>query len=162
MHFYLIPIWWPQWKEVCNCSAEVWSSWAPPCTSWFTRCSKTTHCARERKEEAKKNGKKTNPPDIKVTYEATSTCHGEWCSQHGVEFVTCLTVCVPVNSVSIPLVARECVFATQKFSNMIARDKRFLLYYYYATTIYQFHGKGNRVELPECLKRAVRELHPDD
>jgi len=84
---------------------------------------------------------KKNPPDIKVTYEATLTCHGEWCSQHGVEFVTCLTVCVPVNSVSIPLVARECVFATQKFSNMIARDKRFLLYYYYATTIYQFHGK---------------------
>ncbi|KAL7545350.1 hypothetical protein ACHAWF_015516 [Thalassiosira exigua] len=89
------------------------------------------------------------------------SCNGELCSQHGVEFITCLTRCIPVQSVSLPSVARECVFVTKKHADMTPRDKRFLLYYYYATTIYQFHGKGNRVELPECLKRAVREHHPD-
>lgn len=89
-------------------------------------------------------------------------CNGEQCSKHGVEFVMCLTKCVPVESVSLALVARDCVFATRSLNEMSPSDKRFLLYYYYATTIYQFHGKGNRVKLPECLKAAIRALHPDD
>lgn len=70
-------------------------------------------------------------------------CNGEQCSKHGVEFVMCLTKCVPVETVSLALVARDCVFATRALNEMSPSDKRFLLYYYYATTIYQFHGKGN-------------------
>ena len=89
-------------------------------------------------------------------------CNGDLCSKHGVEFVTCLTECVPVESISLPLVARECVFATRKLEDMTSSEKIFLLYYYYATTIYQFYGKGNQVELPECVKRAVRALHPNE
>ncbi|KAL7527143.1 hypothetical protein ACHAXR_001827 [Thalassiosira sp. AJA248-18] len=89
-------------------------------------------------------------------------CQGELCSQHGVEFVVCLTECVPVESVSLPMVARECVFANKDVEMMSQSEKRFLLYYYFATTVYQFRGKGNRVELPECLKLAVRALYPND
>ncbi|KAL7518122.1 hypothetical protein ACHAWF_000176 [Thalassiosira exigua] len=37
-------------------------------------------------------------------------CSGELCSKHGVEFVTCSTECIPVQEVSLSLVARECVF----------------------------------------------------
>ncbi|KAL7547930.1 hypothetical protein ACHAWF_011205 [Thalassiosira exigua] len=88
-------------------------------------------------------------------------CSGELCSKYGVEFVTCLTECIPVQEVSLSLVARECFFATRSLEMMTPRDKRFLFYYYYATTVYQFHGRGNRVELPECLKMAVRQLYPD-
>ena len=67
-----------------------------------------------------------------------------------------------MNSISLELIARDCVFATREVGEMSNSDKRFLLYYYYATTVYQFHGKGNRVELPECLKTAVRALYPPE
>jgi len=89
---------------------------------------------------------------------AAVACDGS-CSCHGVEFRICLTVCVPVSSISLAIVARECVFATRSVEDMSPSDKRFLCYYYYATSIYQFHGKGNRVELPECVKRAVRSKY---
>ncbi|KAL7524915.1 hypothetical protein ACHAXR_001740 [Thalassiosira sp. AJA248-18] len=59
------------------------------------------------------------------------------------------------------MVARECVFANKDVELMSPSEKRFLLYYYFATTVYQFRGKGNRVELPECLKEAVRALYPN-
>ena len=88
-------------------------------------------------------------------------CNGGECSKHGVVFVTCITECIPVGRVPLAFVARECVFATRKIDEMTPSDKRFLIYYYYATTVYQFHGRGNRVELPECIKRAVRSLHPN-
>ena len=89
-------------------------------------------------------------------------CGGRCCSKHGVDFVVCITECIPVNSISLELIARDCVFATREVGEMSNSDKRFLLYYYYATTVYQFHGKGNRVELPECLKTAVRALYPPE
>ena len=88
-------------------------------------------------------------------------CNGGECSKHGVVFVTCITECIPVGRVPLAFVARECVFATRKIDEMTPSDKRFLIYYYYTTTVYQFHGRGNRVELPECIKRAVRSLHPN-
>ena len=67
-----------------------------------------------------------------------------------------------MDSISLDLIARDCVFATRVVSEMSNSDKRFLLYYYYATTVYQFHGKGNRVELPECLKTAVQTMYPPE
>mmetsp|Transcript_1260 Transcript_1260/g.2682 ORF Transcript_1260/g.2682 Transcript_1260/m.2682 type:complete len:166 (+) Transcript_1260:276-773(+) len=114
---------------------------------------------RSHQQSRRRSRRKKQPPA-----PATNLCNcdGELCSKHGVEFVACLTECVPVESISLPLVARECVFATRNLEDMTPSDRRFLLYYYYATTIYQFHGKGNRVELPECLKRTVRALHPDE
>ena len=41
------------------------------------------------------------------------------------------------------------------------RLKRFLLFYWYATNIYQYHGKGNRIILPLCLKSAIRARFPE-
>ena len=60
------------------------------------------------------------------------------------------------------MVARECVYANKDVGVMSQSEKRFLVYYYYATTVYQFRGKGNRVELPDCLKQAVRALYPNN
>ena len=45
---------------------------------------------------------------------------------------------------------------------MLLNDKRFLCYYCYATTIYQSRGKGNHIELPECVKLDVGELCPKE
>ena len=67
-----------------------------------------------------------------------------------------------MDSVSLPLVARDCVFATKDADEMSQSERRFLLYYYYTTPVYQFHRKGNRVDLPECLKAAVRKLYPNN
>merc|ERR1711862_264077 len=36
-------------------------------------------------------------------------CDGRCCSKHGVDFVVCITECIPVNSISLELVARDCV-----------------------------------------------------
>lgn len=120
---------------------------------------------KEKKQPTRKPPKKKQRVETKSDEASVQECccNGQLCSQHGVEFVVCLTECVPtVQSVSLALIARECVFVTKKLSEMTPSDKRFLLYYYYATTIYQFHGKGNRVELPECLKNAVRTLYPNE
>ena len=63
---------------------------------------------------------------------------------------------------SLSLVARECVFATKELPDIMPNDKRFLCYYCCVTTTCQFRGKGNRIELPECVKWAVREIYPND
>lgn len=110
-------------------------------------------------QQIKKSKGKAHPTEEDATH---CKCTGNLCSMHGVDFVVCLTECQPVHKVSLPLVARGCVFATREIGEMSQSDKRFLLYYYYATTVYQFHGKGNRVQLPECLKKAVRDLYPDE
>ncbi|KAL7549905.1 hypothetical protein ACHAWF_013166 [Thalassiosira exigua] len=88
-----------------------------------------------------KTTKKQKPNQASI--EDGCVCSGELCTKHGVEFVACLTERFPVQEVSLSLVARECVFATRSLEMMTPRDKRFLLYYYYATTVYQFHGRGN-------------------
>ena len=89
-------------------------------------------------------------------------CDGSRCSKHGVSFDLCLCQLIPPDAVPLPIVARECVFTTMEVKDMQPNHKRFLLYYYYATTIYQFHGAGNRVELPECVIYAVRKLFPSE
>ncbi|KAL7547980.1 hypothetical protein ACHAWF_017086 [Thalassiosira exigua] len=128
-------------------------------------------------------GRRPVPGDLKVaparlTVEASAThaqdakvgdccfhqpykCSGELCSVHGIDFAVCLTKAVPIENVSLPKVARECVFVTKELKDMDNRNKRFLLYYYYATSVYQFHGRGNRIDLPECLVSTIRHKFPD-
>ena len=88
-------------------------------------------------------------------------CGGRFCSNHGIDFIACICKCVPLESISKERVARECVFATKDYKDMNNKNKRFLLYYFYATSVYQFHGKGNRVVLPHCLVSSIRKANPD-
>ena len=136
------------------------------------RCQVPTHLLEAPKESdraqplpeaTKKRKKSTKKKKAAATEEEQNCdCTGNLCSIHGTEFVVCLTQCVPVSEASLPLVARGCVFATREFEDMSQSDKRFLLYYHYATTVYQFHGKDNRIQLPECLKKAIRDSYPDE
>lgn len=89
-------------------------------------------------------------------------CNGNLCSIHGVKFELCLRDIIPPAEVPLALVARDCVFTTMELKDMENNHRRFLLYYYYATTIYQFHGSGNRVDLPVCIIHAIRELWPKE
>ncbi len=84
------------------------------------------------------------------------------CSKHSAKFVICITKYVPLDSISLDMVSWDYTFDDKDIKNMIPSDKRFLLYYYYATTVYQFHGSGNRVELPECLKTVIRSKYPNE
>jgi len=91
--------------------------------------------------------------------KAKICCTGNLCSKYSMNFVACLSECVPRTKISFPLVAHECVFDTKDVSEMEICHKR-LLCYYYATTIYQMHGKGNRITLPACVVQAAREKCP--
>jgi len=106
--------------------------------------------------------KKRKAEEIEVNDESVESCNcnGSLCSKHGVEFITCITKCIPIRSVSLELTARDCIFVSKTVDEMSRSEKRFLVYYYFATTIYQFRGRGNRVELPECLLKAVRASYP--
>ena len=88
-------------------------------------------------------------------------CRGQLCSKHGVSFAVCVSKCVPVEKLSLTRVARECVFVDRELKNMEPNHLRFLCYWYYATSVYQFHGKGNRVVLPDCIINAIRKKYPD-
>ncbi|EJK66323.1 hypothetical protein THAOC_12765 [Thalassiosira oceanica] len=106
--------------------------------------------------------KTKTPPEGEERTIPVCQCDGTHCSKHGVHFIQCVTKCMPVSSVSLELVARDCCYATKAVAEMTNSEKRFLLYYYYATSVYQFCGKGNRVQLPECLIAAVRGLYPPE
>jgi hypothetical protein len=62
-------------------------------------------------------------------------CNGEVCSNHGIQFDVCVTECIPVTDVSLLAVAKECVFATKPVRDMTPKEKRFLLYYWYAQQV---------------------------
>jgi hypothetical protein len=68
---------------------------------------------------------------------------------------------IPVTDVSLLAVTKESVFATKPVQDMTPKEKRFLLYYWHATSVYQFRGKGNRVNLPNCLVWVIHVLYPE-
>ena len=117
---------------------------------------------RKQSKESKPRAKKKKPSPKEEQSATQPECNGNLCSCHGVEFVMCITDCIKPGSITLAIVAQECVFVTRDLEEMSESDKRFLLYYYYATTVYQFHGKGNRIKLPECLKYAIRQLYPNN
>ena len=89
-------------------------------------------------------------------------CDGQLCSTHGVKFLRCIRHCRPVSEVRLQPLARDCVFSRSEIvEELQMKEKRFLLYYYYATTVYQFHGAKNRVMLPSCLVNAIRNEYPE-
>ena len=89
-------------------------------------------------------------------------CGERLCSKHGIYFSVCLSKCVPVENMSLAKVAWECLFVTKEPKEMLPNHFRFLCYYYYVTSAYQFHEKGNRVDLPDCIVAAIFEKYPDE
>ena len=119
----------------------------------------------ERREVANSAAPTAQPTTDVVNHregQQKCVCTGRECSKHGVQFAVCVRKCVPIKGISLEKVARECVFVDKEFRDMTNRNKRFLLYYYYATSVYQFHGKGNRVDLPKCILSEVRSVYPDE
>lgn len=91
--------------------------------------------------------KKALPKKRKEEQPSKPLCDGCLCSKHGVAFELCLTKIIPPDTIPLPIVARDCVFANMEVEDM---------------TVYQFHGAGNRIDLPECVIYAVRDLYKKD
>jgi hypothetical protein len=122
--------------------------------------SKTMNCPRNESDPVGPDSPVTESKDDEANIPAIK-CNGQVCSNHGIQFVVCVTECIPVADVSLTAVAKECVFATKPVPDMNPKEKRFLLYYWYATSVYQFRGKGNQVNLPNCLVWAIHALYPE-
>ena len=59
-------------------------------------------------------------------------------------------------------IKKECHFADKEPTQMTNKEKRNLLYWWYATNVYLILGKATRAELPPCLEHAVRVCYPND
>ena len=82
------------------------------------------------------------------------------CSRYGVGFTQCICKVVPPTELDLQSISRSCIFVSKDTTDMNNSDKRFVLYYWYATNIYHVSGRHNRIELPECLIGAIRKLFP--
>lgn len=82
------------------------------------------------------------------------------CSKYGTSFKRCVCNTIPVNEIELEDVSEDCYFVTKIVAKMQHNEKRCLLYWWYATNVYQIVGKGNRVKLPDCLIHAIRSRFP--
>ena len=74
----------------------------------------------------------------------------------------CVLKTFPLNRLELEELFESNHYVTKSsVSSLTAGNKRFLHYYWYATNIFLYHGKGNRVELPHCVVDAIREKYPE-
>lgn len=94
--------------------------------------------------------------------EDVSKCNGYFCSINGVTFLKCISELKDPKSIELGTIARDNPFVDIEVEKMKNSEKRFILYYWYATNIYKVSGKSNRLELPDCLTTAIRNLYPEE
>ena len=72
-----------------------------------------------------------------------------------------LDVCIlPPNEQILETIVRENHFVTKGVKEMDAGERRFCYYYWYMTNVYFITGYGNTRDVPPCLEKAIRDLHP--
>ena len=72
-------------------------------------------------------------------------CREECCSRYGINFIECITHTFNVDSMAIDDIMHGCYFVEGKYSEtMTNKEKRFLLYWWFATNIYLVCGRHNR------------------
>ena len=102
--------------------------------------------------------------DSDLQYVPTVSCRGDCCS--GVEgqvFSRCMLFSHEIPDVDD--VQNECWFVEQKYldgdSAMLAKLKRNVVYWWFATNVFGAVGKHNRIVLPTCLVAAIRNKYPN-
>ena len=90
-------------------------------------------------------------------------CKGIGCSIYCINFVQCITKTFAINHIVLDDILVDCPFVNDDKTSdtMINKDKRFLLYWWFATNISMTCGRHNRIELPSCLIEHIRELYPN-
>ena len=91
-------------------------------------------------------------------------CKGIGCSIYGINFVQCITKTFAINTIVLDDILVDCPFVNDDKTSetMINKEKRFLLYWWFATNIFMTCGRHNRVELPSCLIEHIREVYPNE
>jgi hypothetical protein len=89
------------------------------------------------------------------------TAENRICSKYMLEFAVCICEAHPVAELVLHEIAKDCCFVSESVCGMTNREKRFLIYWWYATNVYMVTGKHNRVELPRCLVNEIRRLYPN-
>lgn len=73
----------------------------------------------------------------------------------------CVLETWPADSLAINQLAHDNPWAEREAHAMSLSQKRFLLYYWYATIVFHVIGPRNRVKLPDCILQAVRNRFPE-
>jgi len=93
--------------------------------------------------------------------KAVCTWDHRLCSVYGIEAKVCVCVTNPVDRYDLEVLAENCYFVYRPVNEMKPWHKRNLLYWWYATNVYQICGKFKRGRLPVCLVRMIRMAHPN-
>jgi len=86
------------------------------------------------------------------------------CRKFGVNFIgRCICEEIPVDKRNLEIIAEDCylVSANDGIDKLKNKNKRIMLYWWYATNIYSLNGKGNRGKLPDCLEYAIKTKYPE-
>lgn len=80
---------------------------------------------------------------------------------YGIHFLNCVCDAIPVEKLDLGAIHQDCYFATTELTHMPNNQKRNMIYWWYATNIYNIAGRGNIDRLPLCLEYRVRQLYPN-
>ena len=85
------------------------------------------------------------------------------CRKYGVNFIgCCICEAIPVAGRDLSIIAEDCHYINKPFSEIKEnKQKRFMLYWWYATNIYSITGQHNRGKLPDCLEYAIKATYPE-
>lgn len=89
------------------------------------------------------------------------TAKDHYCSHFNVYKKVCVCETDPLVNFDLKVIAENCYFVDRPVEEMKPWHKRNLLYWWYATDIYNLCGKYNRGKLPRCLVRMIRMAHPN-
>ena len=123
------------------------------------RMTVTCITSHEQCDDLKLSAKRKGIPK-EVVSEVICTKDNRMCSRFGIFFEDCICNCIPVESLSLTDIAKQCHFVTMPVEEMDNSKKRNVLYWWYATNIYHICGKDIRGELPDCLLSHIRKIYP--
>jgi len=83
------------------------------------------------------------------------------CALYGIRFLSCVCDAIPVEKIDLASIHQDCYFATTELMEMPNNQKCNMIYWWYATNIYNIAGRGNIDRLPLCLEYWMRQIYPN-
>ncbi len=99
--------------------------------------------------------------DPRATTPPVCTNEIRVCARYRVRFIGCVCDVLPVGQRDLATRKEDCYFAMDDLDKMTPSHKRNMLFWWYATNVYNISGKSKRGKLLECLEYAIRLEHPN-
>ena len=94
--------------------------------------------------------------------ETKIQCKGECCSVYGMNFIACIVKTFNIKGLCIEDIMSQCHYMDGKeHTNLTNKERRFVLYWWFATNVYLICGSRNRCKLPICLINGIRKEYPE-